>query len=42
MFEDGAKGLNVEETFAVRDVAELVASQLEANAPRPGSDDPAS
>ena len=24
MFEDGAKGLNVDETFAVRDVAELV------------------
>ena len=29
MFEDGAKGLNVDETFAVRDVAELVAGRLE-------------
>ncbi len=30
MFEDGVKGLNVEETFAVRDVAEIVAERLGA------------
>ena len=30
MFEDGAKGLNVDETFAVRDVAELVAGRLDS------------
>jgi Fe-S oxidoreductase/nitrate reductase gamma subunit len=29
MFEDGAKGLNVDETFPVRDIAELVAGRLE-------------
>jgi hypothetical protein len=33
MFEDAAKGLNVEETFAVRDVAELVAARLEGTNP---------
>jgi Fe-S oxidoreductase len=33
MFEDGAKGLNVDETFAVRDVAELVAARLDGVAP---------
>jgi Fe-S oxidoreductase len=29
MFEDGAKGLNVDETFAVKDVAELVALAID-------------
>jgi Fe-S oxidoreductase/nitrate reductase gamma subunit len=28
MFEDGVRGLNVEETFAVRDIAEIVAAGL--------------
>jgi Fe-S oxidoreductase len=28
MFEDGVRALNVEETFAVRDIAEIVAASL--------------
>jgi Fe-S oxidoreductase/nitrate reductase gamma subunit len=32
MFEDGAKGLNVDETFAVRDIAELVAARMNKEA----------
>jgi Fe-S oxidoreductase len=28
MFEDGVRALNVEETFAVRDIAEIVAAKL--------------
>lgn len=37
MFEDGVKGLDVEETFAVRDVAELVAERLAGASDGPGS-----
>ena len=32
MFEDGVRALNVEETFAVRDIAEIVAAALPADA----------